>query len=112
MHLLSLVLAQAAPGSPIVNDAAPNDLKDLELVFGKVLQAAIPLAGIVLFIVLIMGGISLMTAGDDPQKAAGAKSTVTYAIYGIVFIAAAYLILRLIALVTGVDSILTFVIRA
>ena len=86
----------------------PAEFSDLETIFANVLAAALGLAGIVLFVTLVMGGFSYLTAGGDPKKLEGAKGTITYAIYGIIFVALAYLFLRLIAIFTGVTSILNF----
>jgi hypothetical protein len=104
--MLGIILAQAA--APIVNNNEPSRLTDLETVFTNVVKAAIPGAGIVLFIILLFAGLNYMSAGDDPKKVASARAMITYAIIGMVVISMAYLILRLVALFTGVDSILNF----
>ena len=77
-------------------------LKDLEGVFGNVVNAVLGLAGIVLFIMLILGGFSYITSGGDPKKVESARNTLTYAIGGMIFIALAYLILKFIEVFTGV----------
>lgn len=82
--------------------------KGLEAIFNNVITVAIAGAGIVLFIMLIIGGINLLTSGSEAPKAEAAKKTITYAIYGIIFIALAFLILRLIFSFTGVKGILDF----
>lgn len=99
--MITPVLAQ------IVNDS-PARLEQLTTVFENVVKALIPLAGIVLFIVLILGGYQYITAGGDAKKAAAAQQTLTYAILGIVLVAMAFLIIRLIATFTGVEGILNF----
>jgi Type IV secretion system pilin len=78
-------------------------LSDLEGVFGRVVGVAIGFAGIAFFIMFIMGGFSYLTAGGDGGKVEGAKKTLTYAIFGLVFIALSYLILVFIKNFTGVD---------
>lgn len=86
----------------------PAQLTDLEGIFANVLQAAIALAGVALFIMLLVGGIKYITSGGDSKAAASAQQTITWAIIGIVLLASAYLILRLIANFTGIDAILNF----
>lgn len=86
----------------------PAELNGLETVFSNILSVAIGIGGIVLFIMIVMGGFSYISAGGDPQKAAAAKNTITYAIFGVVLLALAYLFLRLIAGFTGVNEILNF----
>jgi hypothetical protein len=76
-------------------------LKGLEGVFSNVVGVALGFAGIVLFIMLIIGGFKYITAGGDPKGIDSAKKTLTYAIGGMVLIALAYLILRFIEQFTG-----------
>jgi hypothetical protein len=81
----------------------PAKLSDLETVFGGVVKAALGFAGIVLFILLLVGGIKYITSGGDPKAAEGAQKTITYAIGGLILILLSYLILVLIKTITGVD---------
>jgi TRAP-type C4-dicarboxylate transport system permease small subunit len=90
-----------------MNDA-PAQLTGLQDIFSNVISVAIGLAGIAFFIMFIVGGFNYMTAGGNPQAAEGARKTLTYAVAGLVFIALAYLILRLISQFTGVTGILKF----
>ena len=87
-----------------------STLKDLEKVFATVVRSILALAGVVFFIMLLAGGYKYITSGGDPKKTAEAQGTLTWAVGGLVFIALAYLILRLIAAFTGVNSILNFTI--
>lgn len=76
-------------------------LQDLEGVFGNVVNVILGFAGVVLFIMLILGGFSYLTSGGDPKKVESARNTLTYAIGGVIFIALAYLILKFIEVFTG-----------
>jgi hypothetical protein len=101
-------LAQAVPA---VMDP-PADLTKLEDIFSNVLNIALALGGIALFIMLLVGGFGYITAGGDAKKAAGAQQTITWAVLGLVLLASSYLILRLIAQFTGLgDAILIFKIQ-
>lgn len=86
----------------------PATLEDLEVIFSNILRAAIPFAGIVLFVMLIIGGFQYLTSGGDPKKVASARNTLTFAIIGIVLVALAYLILVVISMITGATDILIF----
>ena len=100
------LLAQGVSGT-----GAPAPLTGLQGIFAELVIAVIGLAGIVFFIMFIIGGFSYLTSGSNPQATEGAKKTLTYAVFGIVFIALAYLILRLISDFTGVTGILNFQIQ-
>ena len=91
-----------------IGTGAPAQLSQLNGVFASLLNAIIPLSGIVLFIMLVWGGFSFITSGGDPKKAAAARNTLTYAILGIVLVALAYLIIVVISRFTGVTEILNF----
>lgn len=92
----------------IVNNEQANTLGQLGPLFLRVVSFLIPLGGVVLFIMIVLGGFSFMTAGGDPRKAEGAKATITYAIGGIVVLALAFFIIQLIANFVGVRGILDF----
>jgi len=81
----------------------PAKLSELEGIFGNIVGVALELAGIVLFIMLIIGGVNYITSGGNPQQAEAAKKTITYAIFGIVLLAMSFLILKLIQQFTGVN---------
>jgi len=76
-------------------------IKGFEVIFANVLSVALALAGIVLFVMLIMGGFRYMTAGGDPKAAGAARNTITYAIIGMLLLLVSYLILLLIERFTG-----------
>ena len=86
----------------------PAQLTELEPIFGNLVSIALGIGGLLLFLMLIMGGFKYISAGGDAKAAEGAKNTLTWAIYGIVILALAYLFMRLIAGFTGVDEILNF----
>lgn len=87
---------------------APATLSELEDIFARILQASIPFAGIVLFIILVMGGFKYITSSGDAQKAAAAKNTITYAIIGVIIVATAYIIIQMVSYFTGQTAILNF----
>lgn len=96
------------PGSAAADCA--HTIEGLGPIFVNIISILIPVGGIILFIMLVVGGFSMMTSSGDPRKAEGAKNTITYAIMGAVVLALAFLILQIIAAFTGVPSILNFVV--
>lgn len=86
-----------------VNMDGVAKISDLEVVFGRVVGFALGLAGIALFVLLLVGGFKFITSGGDPKAVESAKSTLTHAIIGLIVILVSYLILVLIKELTGVD---------
>lgn len=80
----------------------PATIKDFEEIVQNILNIAIRLAGVLLFIMLIIGGFKYLTAGGDPKKAEAARNTLTYAIAGLVLVILAWFILLFIEKFTGV----------
>ncbi|MBI3290131.1 hypothetical protein HYZ78_01915 [Candidatus Microgenomates bacterium] len=86
-------------------------IKGFEAIFYNLVAIALALAGIVLFIMLIVGGFKFMTAGDNADQAKAAQQTLTYGLFGFVLIVSGFLILKLIEQFTGVPVTLFKVIH-
>lgn len=76
-------------------------IQGFECVVYNVLRIAVQLAGVVLFIMFLIGGFKYLTASGDPKQMEAAKGTLTHAIIGLVVIIFAFLFLQIIKLVTG-----------
>jgi heme/copper-type cytochrome/quinol oxidase subunit 2 len=102
-QLLSLFTVFAATpwGDCVSQDVAT--VKCLEPLFQNVVQAIVALVGVALFIMFLVAGFSFIFSGGDPKKLEQSKGTLTNAIIGLVIIVAAYIILNLIKVFTGVD---------
>jgi hypothetical protein len=72
-------------------------------IFGRLLQYILPLAGIVLLFMLILGGIGLMTAAGDPKKMEASQGRITMALVGFLVIFISYFIVQLVGVMLGVD---------
>lgn len=83
-------------------------IRCLEPLFKNIVQAVVALAGVALFVMLLIGGFHFLFSGGDQKKLEAARGTMTGAIIGIVIIVTAFLILNTIAVFTGVESIKTF----
>jgi hypothetical protein len=94
------VLAQA-PTITTVNNIATID--GFETLFSNVLSVAAAFGGIILFIIIMVAGFKYLTSGGNPKSVESAKNTLTYAIFGAVLLAAAYLIILLIQNYTGAN---------
>ena len=101
---------------PVYADALPTaggnygdvaTVGSLEMLFANFIRAIVALAGIALFIMLLIGGFGFLFAGGDQKKLETARGTLTNAIMGLVIIVAAYLILRIIGVFTGLTNTIT-----
>lgn len=54
------------------------------------------IVGVVAMIFIVLSGFKFVTSGGDPKKLAGAQSTLTYAIIGIVVTILAFVILQVV----------------
>jgi len=75
----------------------------LECIVQIILNFVVRLAGIVVFVILIIGGFKYLTSGGDPNTKESAQKTITYAILGLVLLLGSWLILLFIKEFTGVD---------
>lgn len=107
MILFLLTIAHAIePNDPCLGTdeaAGVAQLSCLEPIFARIVTIVASLAGIVFFIMLVVGGFRYLFSGGDPKAAEGAKGTLTAAFLGLALIVAAYIILRLISSFTGID---------
>ena len=69
------------------------------------------IAGIALFIMLLVGGFRYLSSGGDPKALESAKHTIFYAIAGMIVIAASYIFLLIVGAITGADVFNFFIFR-
>lgn len=78
-------------------------LQDLAIYFENILNALIPLFGIIAFIMLLVGGFTILTSSGNPEAQEKGKKTITYAVLGIILAIGSWLILSTIQRITGVS---------
>lgn len=81
----------------------PAQLGDAVDIIENIIKLLAPAAAIAFLIMLIIGGFQFVTSGGDPKAAGAARTTLTYAVIGIVLVVAVWLILLVIKTVTGVN---------
>ena len=82
-------------------------LKDINTVgdlINRLLSFLIPLAGIILLLVLIWGGYDFLMSGGAPDKIKSAQAKITTGLIGFFLLAFAYLIVKIIAFIFGVET--------
>jgi hypothetical protein len=80
--------------------AGVQQLSDLIV---RIISLSVGLAFIALTVVLFWAGIKFLTSGGDQKAISAAQQAFTWALLGVLFLALAWLILRLIHAFTGVD---------
>lgn len=88
-------------GTCVVGDVAT--IQGFECLFKNILQVLVPIAGLAFFAMFLVGGFKYLTSAGDPKKAAAATHTLTMAFIGIIGVIISWLILRFIAIFTGVN---------
>lgn len=84
----------------------PAGLNQIIEIFTRVISISVGGAFIAVMVVLVWAGIKMITSGGDAKALGQASQTVTWALLGILFLALAWLILKLIEAFTGLP--LTF----
>jgi hypothetical protein len=87
------------------NSSAPlTKLEDIGSLVSIIVNAAFVLAGVILLFFFIFGGISIIAGAgkDNPEQAAKGKQAISSAVLGFIVVFAAYWIVQLIEVVTGI----------
>lgn len=88
----------------LTDDAKLSSYSNISQLLNPLLKNSLTLAGIIFIALIIIGGIGMIAgAGNgDQKKAEQSKKTLTSAITGFIIVFAAYLIIQLIEVITGV----------
>src|SRR5512145_2306682 len=67
------------------NEGVPDvaTIKGVECLFEGVLSVALRLIGLATFVMILVGGFTILTAGSDPKAAAAGQQTITMGIIGL-----------------------------
>lgn len=95
--LFTYLQTQSFEDSGCLADGIPT-LKCFEVVFNNVLMLVVALVIIILFAMIVYGAFQYMTARGEPEQVKKARSTITYAILGVILFMSSYLILNVIQL--------------
>jgi len=78
-------------------------IQGIEGIVSNILNIIIPVVGVILLLMLIAGGFQYITSEGEAEQTAKAKKTLTYAIFGLLVVLGAWLIIGLIEKFTGLD---------
>lgn len=88
-------------------DQTVLSFKCLPVLFSYVIDALFMFAGTIAAIIIILSGIRMILSNGDAKQLDTARKTMVYAIGGLFLIFFSYLIVNIIAYVTGVSCIMT-----
>jgi len=105
-HLSPSIVNAQQPEPWVTPRCALDDvatIQGFECIFQNIVRILVPVAGLALFIMLIIGSFQLITAGGEAKQIQKARNTITYAVFGLVLLLGTWFILLLIKTITGVD---------
>ena len=107
-NLLNLVSTTvSAAGTTITNIGSANEVglqfSNVATVVKNGITILVGVAGVIFFIMLLMGGIQYAMSGGDKAQAQAAKDRITNALIGIVIVAVAFALTQLLNAVLGVN---------
>ena len=98
MNLLTLFLQiQTFKDANCEANGVPT-LKCAEVVFNNILILSAAIVVLILFVMIVVGAFQFLVSRGDPEKTAGARKTIMYAIIGLILFMSSYLILNIIQL--------------
>ncbi len=104
MNLVTKVFAQAAPEISV--DKPENvHITNIGTLIQGVVQGALLVAALLVFLYLIWGGIQWISSGGDKSKTQEARDRITAALVGLAVVAAAWAIMLIIQYFFGISVI-------
>ena len=79
--------------------------EDIGDILSAALQISLVIAGLIVLLMVIMGGIQYMTSGGDKEEAQAAQKRITAALVGLVIVVSAYALAVIIEKVFGVSIV-------
>jgi cytochrome bd-type quinol oxidase subunit 2 len=93
MHILSQIDIEVGEGENQINLPGPNTANDGSTI-NTLMQFAFIIGGVAAMFVIILAGIQFITSQGDPEKAKKARSTIIYAVIGLVICVSSFTIVR------------------
>jgi len=90
---------------PKSEDVTGFRIQDIGQFIGAILTLIFIIAGVLVFVYIVWGGIQWLTSGGDSGKAEEARNRITAALIGLAIIAIAYALVRLISYFFGVTIV-------
>ena len=102
LFFLAIFNSVAVLVSPVYAVKDPAEISDIVGILANIIRLLAPAAAIAVFVMILVAGFQFLTSGGDPKAVAAARTTLTYAILGVILVVVVWLILTLIEAVTDV----------
>lgn len=96
------LLAQVDISNPQMNPTAR--FADVSVLVNLILPILTASAGLFAFAYMLYGAYTWITAAGDPKKLEDARRTITYAVFGVLFVVVSFLLVRVVMFVMGTDA--------
>lgn len=93
----------AATGSITVSKPPGFQIEDLGKFITNLIGVVLIIAAILVFVMLVWGGIQWITSGGDKGKTEEARNRITAALVGLAIVAAAWAVVQLVSYFFGID---------
>jgi hypothetical protein len=113
LFFFSAAPARAAWEQVCVSDRHTDvaTIQGFQCLLTRVLSSFLTMVGIAGFLMVVVSGLRILLSGGNSQALDKSKSSITYAVVGLVLALSAFIILNLVAEFTGVKTILQFEIK-
>lgn len=101
LKLIAKPVAAANLFTPSDAAAVGLSINDVSTAVTNGIKAIVAVAGVIFFVMLVWGGVQYVLSGGDKAATQAARDRITYALIGIVIVAAAFAIATLVGTVTG-----------
>ena len=102
--LIPLIFAPPAYAESVRLTQPPGyQIENLGLLISNAIGVALIVAGILVFVYLVWGGIQWISSGGDKAKTEEARSRITAALVGLAIVAAAWAVMQLVAHFFGLN---------
>ena len=101
LQTTNMALAQTPTNETVIDEVVT--LGWIVTLAENILSVALQLIGVVAFVMLLVGGIKILTSGGNPEAMEAGKKTLTMAIAGLFIAVFSWFILNILGVITGVN---------
>ena len=83
------------------------DAPSLDQIITGAIQILLAGAGLLFFVILLLGGLRFLTAGGDEKSTAEARKTLTNGFIGLIIVVVAFLVAQLLFQIFGLDALIS-----